>query len=94
MKKNNSYWNDRANLRMASYHKDSDETINKINNAYDKAIKDINEDINKIFFKFQSDSGLSIAGAKELLNSKIPSNELESIRSKINGIEEVINGST
>jgi len=44
MKKNNSYWNDRANLRMASYHKDSDETINKINNAYDKAIKDINEE--------------------------------------------------
>ncbi len=73
---------------MASYHKDSDETINKISNAYDKAMKDINEDINKIFFKFQSDSGLSIAETKELLNSKIPTKELESIRSKINGIED------
>lgn len=73
---------------MTSYHKDSDETINKINNAYDKALEDINKDINKIFFKFQSDSGLSIAEAKELLNSKIPTKELESIRSKINGIED------
>jgi SPP1 gp7 family putative phage head morphogenesis protein len=86
--KSNSYWEDRSNLRMASYHKNSDETIYKINNAYDKALDDINRDINKIFFKFQSDSGLSIAETKGLLNSKIPKKELESIRSKINGIED------
>jgi SPP1 gp7 family putative phage head morphogenesis protein len=86
--KSNPYWSDRANLRMASYHKNSDETIYKINNAYDKALDDINRDINKIFFKFQSDSGLSIAETKGLLNSKIPTKELESIRSKINGIED------
>jgi SPP1 gp7 family putative phage head morphogenesis protein len=87
-KKSNPYWSDRANLRMASYHRNSDETIYKINNAYDKALEDINSDINKIFFKFQSDSGLSIAETKGLLNSKIPTKELESIRSKINGIED------
>lgn len=86
--KSNSYWEERSNLRMASYHKNSDETIYKINNAYDKALEDINKDINKIFFKFQSDSGLSIAETKGLLNSKIPTKELESIRSKISGIED------
>lgn len=87
-KQSNAYWKRRSNLRMASYHKDSDETIYKINNAYDKALEDINKDINKIFFKFQSDSGLSIAEAKELLNSKIPKKELDSIRARIHGIED------
>ncbi|WP_052406409.1 minor capsid protein [Clostridium culturomicium] len=86
--KSSSYWKDRANLRMNSYHKNSDKTIYKINNAYDKAIEDINKDIKKIFYKFQSDSGMSIAEAKDLLNTKIPKLELESIRSKINGIQD------
>lgn len=86
--KNNSYWKERANERMADYHKSSDETIGKINNAYDKAIEDINKEINKIFFKFQTDSGLSIEEAKALLNSKISEKELESIRAKIAYIED------
>lgn len=86
--KNNSYWKDRANERMADYHKSSDETIGKINNAYDKAIEDINKEINKIFFKFQTDSGLSIEEAKALLNSKISEKKLESIRAKIAYIED------
>ena len=79
-KKNNAYWERRSNKRMESYHKGSDETISKINAAYDKAIKDINEDINKIFYKYQLDSGLSITEVRELLNSKIPKRELDSIR--------------
>lgn len=86
--KSNKYWEDRANLRMSTYHKNSDETIGKINNAYDKAIEEINKDINRVFYTFQSESGLSIAEAKELLNSNIPKKEFESIRSKINGIED------
>ncbi|WP_346877127.1 minor capsid protein [Clostridium sp. UBA5712] len=87
-KRSNAYWKKRSNLRMESYHKSSDETIHKINNAYDKALEDINKDINKIFFKFQSDSGLSIGETKGLLNSKIPNKELESIRARIHGIQD------
>lgn len=87
-KRSNAYWNRRSNLRMESYHKSSDETINRINNAYDKALEDINKDINKIFFKLQSDSGLSIAETKGLLNSKIPNKELDSIRARIHGIQD------
>jgi len=87
-KRSNAYWKKRSNLRMKSYHKSSDETIHRINNAYDKAIEDINKDINKIFFKLQSDSGLSIAETKGLLNSKIPNKELDSIRARIHGIQD------
>lgn len=73
---------------MAEYHKNSDTTIHKINNAYDKAIKDINEDINKIFYKYQLDSGLSSTEIRELLNSKIPKKELGIIRARIYNIQD------
>lgn len=86
--KSNQYWKDRANERMAEYHKNSDKTIFKINNAYDKAIEDINNDINKIFYKFATDGDLSEEDARILLNSKIPKKELDEIRAKINFIED------
>lgn len=86
--RSNSYWNKRANERMASYHKDSDEIIRKITSAYDKAIKYINEDINNIFYKYMKDSELSVSEARQLLNSKIPKKELDDIRTKIYGIQD------
>lgn len=87
-KRSNSYWLKRADKRMNSYHKSSDLTINKVNNAYDKAIKDINEDINKIFYKYKLDGNLTDKEARQLLNSKIPKKELNSIRSRIHGIQD------
>lgn len=70
--RSNSYWKNRANERMAEYHRNSDATINKINAVYDKAIKDINEDINNIFYNFIKSNELSDKEARKLLNSKIP----------------------
>ncbi len=86
--KSNTYWKNRANERMAEYQRNSDTTINKINAAYDKAIKDINEDIINIFYKYKLDGGLSDKEAKKLLNSKIPKKELDSIRIRIHGIQD------
>lgn len=83
-----AYWNKRANERMASYHRDSDETIRKITSAYDKAVKDINGDINNIFYKYMKDSDLSEKEVRKLLNSKIPKKELNDIRAKIHGIQD------
>lgn len=86
--RSNGYWKNRVNERMAEYHRNSDTTINKINSAYDKAIKDINEDINNIFYKYKLDSQLSEKEVKQLLNSKIPKKELDDIRAKIHGIQD------
>lgn len=85
---NKKYWEERANLRMETYHKNSNETIFKINKAYDKAISDINKDIKKIFNKFQLDNELTQSEAKDLLNSKISIKEIEDIRAKINYIQD------
>lgn len=70
--KRNSYWESRANSRIQTYHKDSNEVINRINNAYDKAIKEINQDINNMFYQFVKSSELTDEQAKKLLNQKIP----------------------
>lgn len=85
---NKKYWEERANLRMATYHKNSNETILKINKAYDKAISDINKDIKKIFNKFKLNNELTPSEAKDLLNSKISIKEIEDIRAKINYIQD------
>lgn len=87
-KRSKHYWEQRANSRMASYHKNSDETIFKIIKAYDKAIADINSDINKIFNKYAIEYGLNKIEARQLLNSYINAKELKSIRDKIKYIQD------
>lgn len=87
-KRSNHYWEQRANSRMASYHRNSDETISKINKAYDKAIADINSDINKIFNKYAIEYKLSKTEARQLLNSYIHAKDLKSIRDKIKYIQD------
>lgn len=66
----NKYWEDRANLRMDKYHKNGTDTVLKMQKAYDKAIKNINDDIEKIFITFASNGGLTPAEARKLLNSR------------------------
>ncbi|HAT4312912.1 TPA: hypothetical protein I9097_000143 [Clostridium perfringens] len=87
-KRSNYYWEQRANSRMASYHKNSDETIFRINKAYDKAIADINSDIKKIFNKYAIEYKLSKTEARQLLNSYIHAKDLKSIRDKIKYIQD------
>ncbi|HAT4103710.1 TPA: hypothetical protein I9Z31_001113 [Clostridium perfringens] len=87
-KRSNHCWEQRSNSRMESYHKNSDETIFKINKAYDKAIADINSDINKIFNKYAIEYGLNKTEARQLLNSYIHAKELKSIRDKIKYIQD------
>lgn len=71
---------------MKGYHKNSDTTILKINKAYDKAIKDINEDINSILINFKLSSKQSDKDVMQLLNSHISAKELKSIRDRVNYI--------
>jgi SPP1 gp7 family putative phage head morphogenesis protein len=65
---------------MNDYHRNSDKTIRIITKAYDKAIKDIEEEIQKIFDKFARDGELSPEEAKQILNEKVSNKELDEIR--------------
>lgn len=85
---NNQYWIDRAKSRMKSYHKNADDTILLITNAYDKAIADIEEDIRKVYDKFKFDSGLSDTEIRKLLNSRVDKKVLDELREKLITIED------
>lgn len=71
-KRSNSYWEDRAKQRMAEYHRDADVVVKTINAAYDKAQKDIQVEIDKIFSTFSTNGELVPEKAKKILNQKIP----------------------
>lgn len=88
MNRENKYWRNRANLRMDEYHKDSDSTVLFINSVYDKAMQDIQKDIDTIFFNFCKGAELTPKEAKELLNSKVSKKDLESIRNTIGQIQD------
>ncbi|MBU5677900.1 minor capsid protein [Alkaliphilus sp. MSJ-5] len=78
--KSNQYWKQRSIERMAKYHKDSEETINLISNAYSKALHDIEEDIRKIVGTYATNGKLTSAQARKYLNQKIPNFILDIIR--------------
>lgn len=78
-KRSNKYWRNRAKERMNYYHRNSDKTIQTITKAYDKAVKDIEEDVKNIFDKF-ANGKLSPEEAKKILNEKVTNKELDEIR--------------
>ncbi|MCM1564914.1 MAG: minor capsid protein [Dehalobacter sp.] len=84
----NSYWEKRATERMAGYEKGSEQTISIVSKAYDKAVKDIENEIDKIFSKFAKDGKLTPDDAKALLNRRESAKVLDAIRGNIKGIKD------
>lgn len=69
--KSNAYWINRVNEVLADNHQSSTEQIIRINKAYEKALKDVQHDINQIFLKYTAGHKLTVAQAKQILNSKV-----------------------
>lgn len=86
--KNNQYWSNRSKERMMQYHKNSNNTINIIHKAYDKAIKDIEKDIKNIHDNLAINGQLSLEDTKQLLNTKVPKKEMEELRRMILNIDD------
>lgn len=86
--KSNAYWEKRANARMEYYHRSSDKTINTVTKAYDKAIEDINKEIQAIFERYSDNGILSPQEARELLNAPLTRREINDFRNMIAGIKD------
>lgn len=86
--RSNDYWERRALQRMASYQRDAEATIRTIMQAYDKAIQEITEEIERIFNKFAKDGQLLPDEARKLLNEPISRKEWEEIKAKIAEIKD------
>lgn len=78
MKKNVEYWLKRlADNRMYQYHKDADKTIMHLIKSHEKAAKEIQKEISKIFDKYKKD--MSYDEALNLLNEYIPNDEYDKL---------------
>ena len=82
------YWIKRADARMAEAHKGSDVTIQKIQKAYQESVDQLNKDIDRLFYRFVGENGLSEEQARELLNEQLTSSEVQKIRNRIALIED------
>ena len=81
--RSDTYWSNRSNKRMEIYHKDSNRVILKIANAYENAIKEINQDIERMFESYAKGNDLTPSKAKRLLNAKIPNPLMEWLKKKL-----------
>lgn len=72
-----SYWEKRSRQRMASYQRDAEKTILTITRAYDKAMRDINDEIERIFRTFGKNGQMDPEKARKVLNQRIPNPLLE-----------------
>lgn len=58
--------------RMSEYHRSADSTVHTVTNAYDKAQKDIQVEIDKVFKTFGKNGQLDPAEARKILNQRVP----------------------
>lgn len=65
-----NYWEQRSTELMKNIEKGTENTINSLIQAYEKATKDINKEITKIFNNYAKDGVLSKETLKQLLSTK------------------------
>lgn len=85
-KRTNQYWIERSNQLLANIHHQTTPNILEINNYYDKALQDLQKDINKIFQVYANNHHLTRSEANKLLNSKISTREIDHLRKEISQI--------
>lgn len=82
------YWSSRAEKRMEDAWKDADKHVITIRNTYDKAIERINEDIDRIFYKFANAPNMDKATALDLLNKTVSKKEIDNLKKIIATVED------
>lgn len=73
---------------MVEYQRGADSTIGLISQAYDKSIRDIEQEVRQIFNKFATDGKLAPDEARKLLNTTISRKDWEELKSKVTRIQD------
>lgn len=82
------YWIRRTDRRMAEAQAGNAATIGAVRAAYDAAMKELNQDIDRLFLRFVSQNGLTEEEARELLSKPLTQTELDRIRERIGLIQD------
>ena len=82
-KRSSKYWIERSDKRMELAHRNANEVTKEVQRSYDKAIENINKDMDSILTKFSNLDGMTKDEAIKLLNERISQKRLNEIRSEI-----------
>ncbi len=70
MKKSNSYWDNRALKRLSDAEKKSSDYIERVKTMYNRAYKNIQNEIDSVYRNYSKETGLDVQKLKELLKKK------------------------
>lgn len=83
-----NYWEERAKALQASYDRKSAKTLKTVAKAYDRMVKQLHEDAEKIIGNFAQLHGLNKTQAIELLKAPAPKSVLDDLRARAGSIRD------
>ena len=87
-KSTQDYFIERAEARMNQSHQSMNRYVREINLAYKKAISELDDDIKKMVDKFSVDGELTVAEAREMLNTRLSDSQYRELKKKVDKISD------
>lgn len=78
-----AYWNHRAALRQLAYDRANNKVVEAVSIAYDRTMRQLDEDIDTIMATYTRKTGLSVREAYDFLREGVPQNVMDDLRSRI-----------
>lgn len=88
MTKSKQYWINRADKRMELAHKNANEVVKVINASYDRAIKQLNEDILNIVNNLSKLEGMTKEEAVKLLAERVSQKTIDEIQARVKTVQD------
>ncbi len=77
------YWEHRAALRQAAYDRANNRVVEAVSRAYDRTMRQLDEDIDTIIATYTRKTGLSVREAYDFLREGVPQSVMDDLRSRI-----------
>jgi SPP1 gp7 family putative phage head morphogenesis protein len=77
-----AYWEHRAALRQAAYDRANNKVVEAVSRAYDRTMRQLDEDIKTIIGTYQRKTGLSVREAYDFLREGVPQSVMDDLRSR------------
>jgi len=77
-----AYWEHRAALRQAAYDRANNKVVEAVSRAYDRTMRQLDDDIDAIMATYTRKTGLSVREAYDFLREGVPQSVMDDLRSR------------
>lgn len=77
------YWEHRAAIRQAAYDRANNKTVAAVSRAYDRTMRQLDDDIDTIMATYTRKTGLSVREAYDFLREGVPESVMDDLRSRV-----------